>query len=322
MLAPMRSLTQGPLWMILNAYGAPDAYVSEFVRVHENFTLDPQWVEKSLMYAAACPLWIQLMGNDAKALARNVKILQQFPIAGIDFNVGCPAPKIFKKQAGGGLLRNLTLLNDLVCSLRQSCQKPLSVKIRLGFDNTDVFEKVLDILSVNGVDLITIHARTVQEGYTGTVRYEFIKRAVQSTRMPIVANGSINSLAQVRRVLYFTDCHGVMLGRAAVRNPWIFAQWRNTVLGKSTPCPCYQDVFAYLQKIYESFKLCELPMHLGRMKQFCCYICPGIDPQNLFLKQVLSCEREVDFWFLCEKWLLKNECGKKLFNTEVEHNFF
>ena len=311
MLAPMRTLTQGPFWEILNHYGPPDAYVSEFVRVHENFTIDEGWIEESLLSAGSCPLWIQLMGNDESALARNVELLQRYPIEGIDLNVGCPAPKIFKKQAGGGLLKDLTLLNRLVRTLRQCCQRPLSVKIRLGFDGTDAFDQVLDILRENMVDLVTIHDRTVQDRYSGAVRYEFIQHAAEKMPMPVVANGDIDSLECIRRVLDFTHCHGIMIGRGAVRNPWIFAQWRNLISNKSVFQPCFQDIFAYLQDLYRVFNLQSTPIALGRMKQFCCYIFTGSE-HRAFLKQILTCDKIVDFWFLCEKRLIQGDCTQKL----------
>ena len=145
-LAPMRALTQAPFWRLLNRYGAPDAYFSEFVRVHEHYVIESAWIEEALAAVEGRPLWIQLMGNDLKALEASIRILEQYPIAGIDFNVGCPVPKIFKKQTGGGLLRDLPLLRSLLLGLRQICTKPLSVKFRIGFDSDKDFETILNIL--------------------------------------------------------------------------------------------------------------------------------------------------------------------------------
>ena len=82
-LAPMRALTQSPFWIILNKYGAPDAFFSEFVRVHENYIIDETWIEESLKFAQGCPLWIQLMGNNADALAKSVRVIEKYPVAGI-----------------------------------------------------------------------------------------------------------------------------------------------------------------------------------------------------------------------------------------------
>ncbi|MDR1255251.1 MAG: tRNA-dihydrouridine synthase family protein [Puniceicoccales bacterium] len=314
-LAPMRHLTQGPFWQILNRYGAPDAYVSEFVRVHKDFTLNPHQIEDNLAYADKCPLWIQLMGNDPDALLRNAEILQKYPIAGIDFNVGCPVPKIYKKQAGGGLLKDLPLLKTLISSLRAGCSRPLSVKMRIGFEHTENFEKILDILHEAQVDFITIHARTVKDRYGGQIRYDFIQRAVEKLPIPIIANGDINTLDDIKHVLSFSRCWGIMLGRAAIRNPWIFSQWRSQNKGQSIDYPRYKHVFEYLQTIDKTFGENGNSNKLGLLKNFCQYIGPAIDGD--FLSQILRSSRELEFWERCEQGLLKGLRGEKVFRGEV-----
>ncbi|MDR2396700.1 MAG: tRNA-dihydrouridine synthase family protein [Puniceicoccales bacterium] len=316
-LAPMRRLTQGPFWQILNQYGAPNAYVSEFVRVHKNFILNPRQIEDDLAYADKCPLWIQLMGNDPDALLRNAEILQKYPIAGIDFNLGCPVPKIYKKQAGGGLLKNLPLLKTLIDLLRAGCSKPLSVKMRIGFEDTENFEKILDILNEAQVNCITVHARTVKDRYGGQIRYDFVRRAVEKLPIPIIANGDINTLDDVQHVLSFTRCWGTMLGRAAIRNPWIFSQWYNYSKGYPIDYPRYKHVFEYLQKVDKAFKSNGNTNKLGLLKNFCKYIGPAIDAEGDFLGQILRSSTELEFWTRCEQGLLKGLQGEKVFRGEV-----
>lgn len=307
-LAPMRALTQSPFWTILNKYGMPDAYFSEFVRVHENYVIDEKWIESSLEAVQSCSLWIQLMGNDTEALAKSIRVIEKYPIAGIDFNVGCPVPKIFKKQAGGGLLRDLPLLRTLLLSLRESCAtKPLSVKFRLGFDSTEHFSEILEILSEARIDLATLHARTVTDLYRAKPRYEFIQQAVKHCKFPVLGNGSIDSLKDIEHVLQSTGCYGVMLGRVAIRNPWIFAQWHQKCQNLPIVYPTFEEVYHYIESLYEAFglfKKSELAA-LGCLKRFVNYIGLSIDAKGEFLKNVRIAQTLKDFWNTCKSFLLQ-----------------
>jgi len=307
-LAPMRALTQPPFWRILNKYGAPDAFFSEFVRVHENYVIDEEWIEACLQAASTTPVWIQLMGNDLGALGKSVHVLERYPIAGIDFNIGCPVPKIFKKQAGGGLLRDLELLRALVLGLRSICSKPLSVKFRIGFDTTDQFDEVLDILTEANVDIATLHARTVIDLYRASPRYEFVEKAVKQCPFPILANGSIDSLKDIGRVFELTHCYGVMLGRCALRNPWIFSQWRCLCYQKHVNFPCLGDVYQYFQDIFYGFELDKKrdTSALGCLKRFANYIGLSVDREGKFLREMRQAETLKEFWNCCDFYFLKH----------------
>ena len=316
-LAPMRALTQPPFWRVLNRYGAPDAYFSEFVRVHENYVVETEWIEASLEAAEGHPLWIQLMGNDSSALAASVHTLEKYPIAGIDFNVGCPIPKIFKKQAGGGLLRDLPFLRELLLNLRAACSKPLSVKFRLGFDSSEHLEAIIQILNEAKINLATLHARTVRDLYRGKPRYDLIQRVVPFCSFPLLANGSINDLEAIADVLKTTQCHGVMLGRAAVCNPWIFSQWHALQKNEQILYPKFCDVFHYLEAIFEEFHLESKGMlnALGCMKRFANYVGLSVDPQGDFLKQMRRTQTLKQFWKCCADFLLTD--SEKIFTGKI-----
>ena len=310
-LAPMRSLTQAPLWAILQEYGAPDLVVSEFVRIHENFFIDEKWLEECLRAAGNILLCIQLMGHDIDALAKNIEILQKYPLAGIDFNVGCPMPKIYKKSVGGGLLRDLPTLKVLLKQLRACCSLPLSVKTRLGFADTHHFEELLDVLNEANLDWITIHARTVKELYQGTPHYEYLKVAAQKIRCPVIANGNIDNLDTIKNLLKDSQCFGVMIGRAALSNPWIFQQWRAYTNNLPMPIVTYADLFAYLKKIEERFCLPQThPITaLGCLKRFSKYLAESVNQQWLHESNRTTTIK--DFWMVAEKYLLKGEASQK-----------
>ncbi len=324
-LAPMRALTQPPFWRILNRYGTPDAYFSEFIRVHENFRVDPKMIDTALESAGNCPLWIQLMGNDPKALEQNVRILETYPIAGIDFNVGCPVPKIFKKQAGGGLLRDLPLLRDLLLHLRSVCTKPLSVKFRIGFNSAEHFDEILAILNEVQPALVTLHARTVTDLYRGKPRYEYIKIACRQLSFPLLANGNIETVQDIQSILKNTGCYGAMLGRAAVRNPWIFQQWNEYKNHQPATYPTFADVYYYLQDLFLEFGWAgkdELSA-LGCLKRFTNYIGPAIDENGAFLHQIRTANSLKTFWSICATFLQNNPLpyyGQPFANLHAQPN--
>ncbi len=305
-LAPMRALTQAPFWRLLNSYGAPDAYFSEFVRVHERYVIEKTWIEEALSAVEGRPLWVQLMGNDLNALEASICILEQYPIAGIDFNMGCPVPKIFKKQAGGGLLRDLPFLRSLLLGLRQICTKPLSVKFRIGFDSEKDFETILNILVEAQVDLATLHARTVSDLYKGQARHVFTQKAVQCCPFPILANGDMHSVPVMENVLTSTHCHGLMIGRGALINPWIFKQWYQFQNDLPIQYPLFSDVFGYLEDLYRVFGLNvkkELTA-LGILKRFANYVGLAIDFKGVFLRAMRRSNTLKDFWKCCASCLL------------------
>ena len=250
-------------------------------------------------------------------MEKSVRVLEDYPIAGIDFNVGCPVPKIFKKQAGGGLLRDLSLLRELVLGLRSMCSKPLSVKFRIGFDTTDQFDEILNILVDAKVDVATLHARTVVDLYRALPRYAFVKKAVERCSFPILANGSIDSLEDIRKIFESTHCYGVMLGRCALRNPWIFSQWRCICQKKPIKFPSLGDVYHYLQDIFYGFKLDKKKdtSALGCLKRFSNYMGLSIDEEGNFLNEMRRSESVKDFWNCCEFYFLKHP--DEIFNGEI-----
>jgi tRNA-dihydrouridine synthase B len=133
-----------------------------------------------------------LIGNDIPELVRTARELQRFPVAGIDLNLGCPAPVVYRKCAGGGLLRDPNRVDAIVGALRDAVQIPFTVKTRVGFDAPDVFAEILRILARHAIDLVTVHGRTVKEMYRSGVRYDLIARAVSELPCPVLANGNVH----------------------------------------------------------------------------------------------------------------------------------
>ena len=294
----MRSLTQPALWRVINSYGPPSAYFTEFVRVHSDFVINESFVEECLMSADKTPVWIQLMGNDVSAIIRNVDFLQKFPIKGVDFNVGCPMPKIFKKNAGGGLLRDLNKLKQILTAIREHSSIPMCVKTRIGFENSSNFNDILDVITSVKPDLLVIHARTVKQMYSGEPNYNYIKIATNSSQIPVVANGNINTCNIAETVVKTTNCSGIMIGRAAISNPWIFMQWESYINNKQIYTPNYNDYLNFLLKIYHEFNLSQKheKSALGILKNFVSYLISHPANNININNKILQSSSLKEFW--------------------------
>src|SRR5579863_9538399 len=146
-LAPMQDVTDLPFWKLMAAYGGADVYYTEYFRVHAVSHLEKWIVESITQNPTGRPVIAQMIGNDIPSLIRAAKELQQLPVAAIDLNLGCPAPVVYRKSAGGGLLRDPARVDAILGALRDAISIKFTVKTRLGFDSPDVFEELLPIFA-------------------------------------------------------------------------------------------------------------------------------------------------------------------------------
>ncbi len=171
------------------------------------------------------PLSVQLFGSDISSLENAAKIVEPF-FDIIDYNMGCPAPHITKQMAGGALLQNPSLTKEIFRTLVNSVKRPISLKMRIGVNESNkmLFQDIAKIAENEGIQLITLHARTVSQGYSGHSDWAMIKKLKQNVSIPVVGNGDITSPEIAKKVLDYTGCDHVMVGRGAMGNPFIFEQ--------------------------------------------------------------------------------------------------
>src|SRR3954464_4716717 len=212
-LAPMQDVTDLPFWKLMAAYGGPDVYFTEYFRVHPTSNLEKYILRSITENPTGRPAIAQMIGNDIPSLVRTARELQQYPIVAVDLNLGCPAPVVYKKCAGGGLLREPKRVDAILGALRDAIKIKFTVKTRLGFDSTDVFSELLPIFAKHSLDLLTVHGRTVKEMYRTEVHYDFIQRAVAELSCPVLANGNVFSAQKAKEVLQITGARGLMIGR-------------------------------------------------------------------------------------------------------------
>jgi tRNA-dihydrouridine synthase B len=302
-LAPMQDVTTLQFMRVIARYGGPEVYWTEFFRVHGD-SIPEKWVLESITKnPTGRPVVAQMIGNDIPALVRNAKLLQQYPVAAIELNLGCPAPIVYRKCAGGGLLREPEKIDTILSALRAAVTIPFTVKTRIGFESPEEFDTLLPIFAKYPIDLLTVHARTVKQMYRPGVRYDLIGQAARELKCPVLANGNIHSAAQARQLLAQTGARGLMIGRGAIRNPWLFDQIRAELLGEKIKLPAGRDLLAYIRELWENEITpgVKESAQVQRMKKFMNFIGEGVSENFLF--EIRRVTTTADFFRVCENSL-------------------
>jgi tRNA-dihydrouridine synthase len=312
-LAPMQDVTDHPFMRVIAGTGAPDYFYTEFFRVHAQSRPEKHILRSIDENATGRPVFAQLIGEDLTHLARTVAALLRHPVAGIDLNLGCPAPKVYKKNVGGGLLRDPGRIDEILGALRAAVPGGgggggglLTVKMRIGFEDTRHFDRVLELVNAHRVDLLAVHGRTVKETYRGEVHHDTIARAVRHARCPVLANGNITSAAAAVRVVRETGAAGVMIGRHAIRNPWIFRQCREAFAGRAITPVTLGEVRRHIADLYAATDAPGIPerARVGKMKKYLNFVGQSVDPAGAFLADMRRAQSEAELFAACDHHLL------------------
>ena len=230
-LAPMAGVSDPALRLICKNMGA-GLVVTELTSIHaiiakeqqlkdqmKNITEFLEFSEKER------PLSVQLFGSDLVALEKAAKIVAPF-FDIIDYNMGCPAPHITKQMAGGALLQNSDLTRQIFRTMVNSTSRPVSLKMRIGVSDSNklLFKEIAKIAEQEGIKMITLHPRTVSQGYSGHSDWSMIKKLKEIVEIPVVGNGDITTPEIAKSMIEQTGCDYVMIGRGAMGNPFIFEQ--------------------------------------------------------------------------------------------------
>jgi len=306
-LAPMQDVTTLEFMRVIARYGGPEVYWTEYFRVHGD-SRPEKWILKSITEnPTGKPVVAQIIGNDIPALVRSARLLQKFPVAAIDLNLGCPAPIVYRKCAGGGLLREPKKIDAILGALRDAVTVPFTVKTRIGFESAKEFAALLAVFAKHPIDLLTVHARTVTQMYRPGVRYDLIAHAAKEMRCPVLLNGNVFSAAQAQQLLAETKVRGLMIGRGAIRNPWLFDQIRAELRGEPVKLPTGREVLAYIRELWDNEITpgVKESAQVQRMKKFTNFIGDGIGEK--FLHDIRRVTTTADFFRVCEHFLNHDE---------------
>jgi tRNA-dihydrouridine synthase len=281
-LAPMQDVTDGAFWKLMHRYGGADVYWTEYFRVHA-WSHPEKWIVESIeQNATGKPVVAQMIGNDIPSLVRTARELQQLPVAAIDLNLGCPAPIVYRKCAGGGLLREPQRVDAILGALREAVKIKFTVKTRVGFLSPAEFDVLLPVFAKHSIDLLTVHARSVSQMYRLPVHYDLIRQAAEVMKCPVCANGHVYSADQALAVLAQTKARGLMIGRGVIRSPWLFNQIRQRLRGEPATFPTGREVLAYIEALWASQASFNAPekIQCERMKKFMNYLGAGVGPER------------------------------------------
>jgi tRNA-dihydrouridine synthase len=306
-LAPMQDVTDWAFWKLLAGYGGPDVYFTEYFRVTSGYRLQRSILRSVIDNPTGKPAIAQIIGNDVGWMVKCARQLELHPVAAVDLNLGCPAPVVYRKCAGGGLLRDPDRIHDLLGALRAGIRGRFTVKTRIGFSDPSEFDRLLDIFSSHRLDSLTVHGRTVAEKYGPHVHLDRIAQSVARMPCPVIANGNVATVADARRVWETTGAQGLMIGRGAIRNPWIFQQIRDDFEGKAVTYPTGREVLAYVEALYESACSNDAPekSQVQKMKKHMNFLGEGISPE--FLHDIRRVTTKADFFHVCRRALEHGE---------------
>ncbi|HET9837019.1 MAG TPA: tRNA dihydrouridine synthase DusB [Candidatus Angelobacter sp.] len=223
------------------------------------------------------PISAQLFGSDPHTLAESAKIVEDAGFDLVDLNLGCPAKRVVKCNGGSGLLKDLPVIRTIFERVRAAVKIPFTVKFRLGWDDGNIVCVPLAKMAEDcGLNAVALHARTREQGYSGDARWQWIAAVKDAVKVPVIGNGDIRTPEDAIAMVAQTRCDGVMIGRTAASNPWIFRQIRQHAetgrYDQPTEADRYQMIRTYFQMLIEETEHGSP----GKMKQFVAWFTHGV----------------------------------------------
>lgn len=259
-LAPMEDVTDASFRLLAREFGA-SIVVTEFVNADAIIRSIPSTLRKMVVADEERPVAIQLYGRDATTMSEAAKVAEEASPELIDLNFGCPVKKVAGKGAGAGMLRDIPLMLEIIRSVANAVELPVTVKTRLGWDSDQIIiEELAEQIQEAGAQALTIHGRTRSQMYKGEADWEPIARVKQNPNItiPIIGNGDVTSGEIALERFETTGVDAVMVGRGAIGQPWIFEEMRAVLDGKEVPQhPTEWYVEVLKRMLHESIAKCQ-----------------------------------------------------------------
>ncbi|MBL8124718.1 MAG: tRNA dihydrouridine synthase DusB [Pyrinomonadaceae bacterium] len=268
-LSPMAGVTDYTFRRLIKRRGGVGLVVSEFISVEGLTRNNPKSKRQMRFDESERPFAVQIFGGQPERMAMGAEMAEEVGADILDVNCGCPAPKVVKNGGGSGLLREPERLETILKEIKRSITIPLTLKLRTGYTESTI--NVVDIAKMAeqcGVEHIQVHGRTRDQGYKGLANWDLIRQVKEAVSVPVSGNGDITNIENGMKRWRESGTDGILIGRGAMQNPWIFRQFNDVLEGRS---PYQPDLDEKKAVLLEFFEMCleEMPelVALGKMKQ-------------------------------------------------------
>src|SRR4026208_1025526 len=283
-LSPMAGVTDVSFRRLLKRRGGVGLSVSEFISVEGLTRNNPKSKRQMRFYEDERPFAVQIFGGQPERMCMAAEMAQEIGADILDVNCGCPAPKVVKHGGGSGLLKDHSRLETILKEIKKAINIPLTIKIRAGFyDHTINPVETARLAEACGVEHIALHGRTKEQGYRGLANWDLVKQIKETVSVPVSGSGDVTTIEQAFARFSETRCDGVLIGRGAMANPWIFRQIEDAIHGREIFQPTLEDKRSLLLEYFDMLRedMPELAA-IGRMKQLAGQFTRGLHGGALF----------------------------------------
>jgi tRNA-dihydrouridine synthase B len=268
-LSPMAGVTDYTFRRLIKRRGGIGLSVSEFISVEGLTRSNPKSKRQMRFSEEERPFAVQIFGGQPERMAMAAEMAEETGADILDVNCGCPAPKVVRNGGGSGLLKDLPRLETILKDIKKSISIPLTLKLRTGF--TDATINCVDVAKMAeqcGVEHIQLHGRTKEQGYKGLANWDWVREIKRAVSIPVSGNGDVVSIELALKRFRETGCDGILIGRGAMQNPWIFRQIQDVMEGREPFQPTLEEKQTVLLEFFDLLRedMPELPA-LGKMKQ-------------------------------------------------------
>jgi len=283
-LSPMAGVTDYVFRRLIKRRGGVGLVVSEFISVEGLTRNNPKSKRQMRFDEEERPFAVQIFGGQPGRMAMGAEMAEEVGADILDVNCGCPAPKVVKNGGGSALLREPDRLETILKEIKKSISIPLTLKLRTGYSDASI--NVVDVAKMAeqcGVEHIQVHGRTREQAYKGLANWDIIRQVKQAVSIPVSGNGDITTIEYGMKKWQESGVNGILIGRGAMQNPWIFRQFDDVLNGRDPYVPTVEEKKSVL---LEFFEMClgEMPeiVALGKMKQLAGQFTKGLPGGALF----------------------------------------
>jgi tRNA-dihydrouridine synthase B len=283
-LSPMAGVTDVSFRRLIKNLGGVGLTVSEFISVEGLTRSNPKSKRQMRFYADERPFAVQIFGGQPERMRMAAEMAEEVGADILDINCGCPAPKVVKHGGGSGLLKDHPRLETILTEIKKVISIPLTVKIRAGyFDHTINAVETAKLAEACGAEHIALHGRTKEQGYRGLANWDLVRDIKESVKIPVSGSGDVTTIDGAFARFDETKCDGVLIGRGAMANPWIFRQIQDAMLGREIFQPTLEDKRKLLLDYFDMLRedMPETPA-INRMKQLAGQFTRGLQGGALF----------------------------------------